>query len=100
MFDPSYDYSGVVSTNLFLDLLGTEAPTLVPAQQAVAGDATLIDDAACVVRRLEVFQVRKRINGQIQWVNEQRTYWWRLSEPDTNGEQVISEYVRATAQLP
>lgn len=100
MFDPNYDYTGVVSTNLFLDLLGTETPTLVAAQSATAGDATLIDDASAVVRRRETVQVRRRINGQIQWVNEERTYWWRLSLPDSNGDRQIVEYVRATAQLP
>lgn len=100
MFDPNYDYTGVISENLFLDLLDTETPTLVAAQQAVAGDATLIDNASAVVRSRETVQVRRRINGQIQWVDEMRTHWWALLPPNSDGDRLIAEFVRATNQLP
>ena len=43
---------------------------------------------------------RRRINGQIQWVDEMRTHWWALLPPNSDGDRPIAEFVRATNQLP
>lgn len=88
------------SANLFLDVLGTETPTLVQAQLAQNGDACVIDNAPAVVFARFFQTTRKRVNGQIVFVQTEFSKWLALSEPDPLGVRIIQESVRATLQLP
>ena len=88
------------SSNLFLDTLGVENPTLVQAQQAQNGDACVIDDAPAVVFARFFETTRKRVNGQIVFVQTEFSRWLSLSFPDDLGRRFIQENVRATLQLP
>lgn len=105
-FDPSPflpqppNWTPFESNNLFIDVLGTETPTLVQAQLAQNGDACTIDNAPAVVFERFFQSTRKRVNGQIVTVQTEFSKWLALSPPDEFGTRVIQENVRATQQLP